>query len=670
MLRCKRRWCLAMIDQELLVEEAVFRVGEVVAVLGRTIKVRVDKAKNGSHLIYRGQLLRNVSVGGYVKISKGFSDLIGKVDGEEITPEQGGDSYQSQRDRVDRVLTVSLLGFVAKDHFRRGVRELPLVGSECFLLTEVEFDRIHSFVSENDTAIAIGKLAMEKEQIVRVGVNALFASHIGIFGNTGSGKSYTLAKVYHELFNLYGDQPAFKKRARVLVIDFNGEYVNAEGTDEDERCGSVITDAGLKTEYVLSTRTDTGDRLPLPKDALEDPTIWTVLLDATEKTQAPFLARALRSEYWERRLSDAGSLTEAIASIVYAAIRSSDATLEKTLIVQFLEEAQGCFGSTAPTGLGQYVEDIRTRLHYHTANRVYYYEHPSGTTVWANDESAVRAMTFDRFAGMTVDPTAIQSVDRIRFKIVLQYYNDVFKGFANREHLGPLIKRLETRMPQIKRVLEVSTDPILASPLTVVSLRGVNLDMRKVIPLLICRQLYDAKKSRPASGDYLNIVIDEAHNILSSVSTRESEAWKDYRLETFEEIIKEGRKFGVFLTIASQRPHDISETIISQLHNYFLHRLVNNLDILAVERAVSYLDRVSFESLPILPTGSCVLSGMSTQVPLVVDIDPLEERHEPNNRTITLSDSWYGDAEGSGEDEPDDWGLPTIDPEPEPDEWS
>lgn len=658
-----------MTDQDLLVEEAVFRVGEVVAVLGRMIKVRVDKAKNGSHLIYRGQLLRNVSVGGYVKICRGFSDLIGKVDGEEIVPEQSGDSYQSQRDRVDRVLTVSLVGFVAKNQFRRGVRELPLVGNECFLLSETEFDRVHSFVSDEDTPIAIGKLAMEKEQVVRVGVNALFASHIGIFGNTGSGKSYTLAKLYHELFNLYGDQPAFNKRARVLVIDFNGEYVNADGAAPDDRFGSVIIGSRLKTEYLLSTRTDSGDRLPLPKEALEDPTIWTVLLDATEKTQAPFLARALRSEYWERRLSDADSLTEAIASIVYAAIRSSDATLEKTLIVQFLEEVQGCFGSSAPAALAQYVEDIRTRLHYHTSNRVYYFDDPSGTTVWANDEHAVRGLTFDRFGTMTVDPSMIQSIDRIRFKIVLQYYNDVFKGFANREHLGPLIKRLETRMPQIKRVLDVSDDPILASPLTVVSLRGVNLDMRKVIPLLVCRQLYDAKKGRRAEGDYLNIVIDEAHNILSSVSLRESEAWKDYRLETFEEIIKEGRKFGVFLTIASQRPHDISETIISQLHNYFLHRLVNNLDILAVERAVSYLDRVSFESLPILPTGSCVLSGMSTQVPLVVDVDPLDEQHEPNNRTMTLSDRWFGEAEGSDDgDADDDWGLPTIDPAPTPDE--
>jgi HEPN domain-containing protein len=70
-------------------------------------------------------------------------------------------------------------------------------------------------------------------------------------------------------------------------------------------------------------------------------------------------------------------------------------------------------------------------------------------------------------------------------------------------------------------------------------------------------------------------------------------------------------KFGIFLTIASQRPSDISATIISQLHNFFLHRLINNNDIRAVEKTISYLDKLSFESLPISPTGTCIFAGLS-----------------------------------------------------------
>jgi DNA helicase HerA-like ATPase len=75
--------------------------------------------------------------------------------------------------------------------------------------------------------------------------------------------------------------------------------------------------------------------------------------------------------------------------------------------------------------------------------------------------------------------------------------------------------------------------------------------MRKILPLLFCKMLYNDKKAENDDRNYLNLIIDEAHNILSESSERESEQWKDYRLETFEEIIKEGRKFGVFLTIAS-----------------------------------------------------------------------------------------------------------------------
>src|SRR6185369_9389610 len=119
-------------------------------------------------------------------------------------------------------------------------------------------------------------------------------------------------------------------------------------------------------------------------------------------------------------------------------------------------------------------------------------------------------------------------------------------------------------------------------------------------------------------------------------SERESESWKDYRLETFEEIIKEGRKFGVFMTIASQRPFDISSTIISQLHNFFLHRLINNNDIIAVERTISYLDKVSFESLPILPTGTCIIAGQCIQVTVMVDIAVMKKKYEPDNKTINL----------------------------------
>ena len=138
----------------------------------------------------------------------------------------------------------------------------------------------------------------------------------------------------------------------------------------------------------------------------------------------------------------------------------------------------------------------------------------------------------------------------------------------------------------------------------------------------------------------LNIIVDEAHNILSYESQRESESWKDFRLETFEEIIKEGRKFGVFMTIASQRPSDISSTIISQLHNYLIHSLINNRHLEMVEKAISYLDKASVESLPVLQVGACVLSGVIADLPVIVQVDKLPAANSPKSDTIDLLENW------------------------------
>ena len=156
--------------------------------------------------------------------------------------------------------------------------------------------------------------------------------------------------------------------------------------------------------------------------------------------------------------------------------------------------------------------------------------------------------------------------------------------------------------------------------------------------MVIIKFLYNLHKDKEKG--HLNVIIDEAHNILSEESTREAEQWKDYRLETFEEIIKEGRKFGVFLTIASQRPADISPTILSQVHNFFIHRLVNDKDLASIQKAVSYMDKVSFDKIPNLPVGVAFFSGVATNMPLEIKIDRIPENISPKNDTFSATTEW------------------------------
>jgi DNA helicase HerA-like ATPase len=229
----------------------------------------------------------------------------------------------------------------------------------------------------------------------------------------------------------------------------------------------------------------------------------------------------------------------------------------------------------------------------------------------------------------------------IAYVILIQ---EVFNSRAQNEHIAPAISKLQIFQTDFDKVISTNKDDkslFSESNFVVLNFDNVNIKIRKMLPLLVSHKIYKEHKEQNKKGDKsLNIIIDEAHNILSHSSQRESETWKDYRLETFEEIIKEGRKFGVFLTIASQRPSDISSTIISQLHNYFVHRLVNERDIEAMGKSISFLDKVSHEALPILPTGACVFTGIAAQIPAIIQINKIPKENEPDNKTINLVENW------------------------------
>lgn len=615
--------------EEEIIKDSIFRIGSVTSVDGRAIRVSVDKAKNSSHLLYKGDLIKNVSVGSYIKIIKGFTKIIGKVEGEYTVEDKTYSSkeYSSDKEKISRTLNISLLGFFNKKEFERGIKEMPLIDNECYLLDRVEFNKVHDFIKKGDTPLTIGTLTLEKGQEIQVGIDSLFGSHIGIFGNTGSGKSYTLAKLYRELFKKFKDNNNFQKNAKFFLLDFNGEYV-----DEQD---NIIVDKKYKQIYKLSTKNkNDGDKFPVTTETLYEPSFWAVILEATEKTQTPFLRRAITNSWIAERLNNKESLLELIKSRLLLALDKNDKELGSTIIVDFLSEINKCI---IDSNISEVRDILRERLEYHNTTLQYMYITEAGVKLYSED---MRAGVLKELENINLDNYSFNDLDKLKLQILFQYYDDIIKGHSNREHLSPLIKRMEKRFEDIRKVIEINDNINNKRNFTIVSLKDVNIHMRKILPLLLCKQLYDQQKDKNDETSYLNIIIDEAHNILSRDSDRESEQWKDYRLETFEEIIKEGRKFGVFLTISSQRPSDISATIISQLHNYFLHRLINNNDILAVEKTISYLDKLSFESLPILPTGTCILAGLTAQVPVVIDIGKIEDEFEPNNKTRSLINNW------------------------------
>jgi hypothetical protein len=599
--------------------DAVLRIGEVTAVEGRRIYVLVDKRKNLSHMFLDGDLLTNIAVNSYLEIRKGFLSIIGRVEGERIEEDfarQDG-TAREPTNRSKRVLTVALAGYIDEHgQFSGGTRELPLIGNEAFLLTREQLRRVHDMVRDADLSVSVATLYGDDLEI-RLPVDGLFNSHIAIFGNTGSGKSNTLAALYQALVRALAQRnpAAFQQNAKFLLFDFNGEYAG-------QNC---ITDT--KTVYSLSTRRDDGDRLPMQADGLTDLEVLSILADATEKTQKPFLGRALKLLNKIRAAED-GNPRVYYQNILRRRVRDVLQMADKARVFLLLDYFREILPQEDPAGNPI---DIGADLEWHNQSSEFFIRQNGLPVFLAQAPAAIeQTRLFQHVANAPFGDHLLSDIVRVLY---LQLISDVLANRAVNEHIAPVIFRLIRKRDDIEKIFELTgANDFWGSNFVVVNLEEVNLEMRKTIPLLLSKRVY-AEHRRSGAGRTLTIIVDEAHNILSTESFREAESWKDYRLETFEEIIKEGRKFEVFVTIASQRPNDISPTITSQAHNYFIHRLINERDLKTISSAVSYIDRVTEESIPTLATGTCVFSGVITPMPLKLNVKALAAAHRPHSAT-------------------------------------
>jgi len=608
-----------------LLKDAILKIGEVSGIEGRKVFIRVDKNKNSSDLLFDGDIIKNISVGSYVEIRKGFLGLIGKAEGENLSEDVSTGSEElaeySGINRNKRILTLNLVGYIGYDgKFVGGIKELPLIGNEAFILTENKIHSIHNLSHDNsELKVNISKTATEGVPI-SLPIDGIFNSHIAIFGNTGSGKSNTLAALYQGFFDVCSGSEEFFTNSKFLLIDFNGEYTQPE----------CIT---LKKEvYRLKTSGANGHSIPMAFDDLFDEETLSVLVEATEKTQKPFLKRALRFFKRVRTRRDFASYLKGIVqNKVESVLQMANKDVAYSLL-NYLEKVLSPFIEDS------ILQDLRSDIEFNSKSGTFLLR---GGPFFNQNPEVILTTKIYKAAESINDSrlTAISDFEKFFIFLHLQLIEDLFRYRVQNDHIYPVINRFIAKKESIERTFRVEADPNFwnGKNCVIINLRDVNLDMRKTIPLLLVKKLYNDHKNEDNKKS-LHIIIDEAHNILSKTSFRETEDWKDYRLETFEEIIKEGRKFGVFVTISSQRPNDISETIISQAHNYFIHQLINERDLLTIGNAVSYIDKIAKESIPTLSVGTCIFSGIATPMPLKLHISELPPNKKPDSHTLKFKD--------------------------------
>lgn len=212
------------------------------------------------------------------------------------------------------------------------------------------------------------------------------------------------------------------------------------------------------------------------------------------------------------------------------------------------------------------------------------------------------------------------------------------------DFINPLFSRIRPAISSLDKVLKVDNTKSKSQykMMTIISLVNANSEVKRLIPMLLSKMIYDEHKavvSKKGLYSTIHLIIDEAHNILNSQFKNIGDDWQDYRLSIFEEIIKEGRKFGFYLTLASQRPADISQTIMSQLHNYIIHRLVNERDLQMLTSTMPTLDLTSYRMIPILGQGEAIITGIAFKIPVAVKIDK-ENDVRPNSDDVILHELW------------------------------
>jgi len=614
-----------------LIKDSILRVGEVSGIDGRKVYISLDKNKNASELFFDGSLLKNISVGGYIEIRKGFLSIIGKAEGEKLVEDNfSKNDIENKYQRIDknkRVLTITLSGYINyAGKFVGGIKELPLIGNEAYILTEEKIHKIHNLLKE-ETSLKISIAKTEIEEVpISFPIDGLFNSHIAIFGNTGSGKSNTLAILYQEMIRVLKENNSLEN-SKFFIFDFNGEYVK----------DTCIT--GDKKVYNLKTGNNDGDKIPMTFSELMDIETLSILFEATEKTQKPFLKRTLN--YFKKVKGSKNDDGESDYLNYFKNIIKKDinSVLQMTnkdtafKILDYLEEILAFFVDDNTKN------ELRNGVKFHETNRYFYLENNGNdyeykfSDDYKKIESTKLFQTTDKITEENL--ANLSKLNQFFVFLLLQLINDLYRYKVQVDHIIPVINRFKAKQKSIERIFEIKENADLWNnqSVIVINFLNVNLDMRKTIPLLLAKNIYTAHKTE-RNKKTLSIIIDEAHNILSKNSFRETDDWKDYRLETFEEIIKEGRKFGVFVTIASQRPNDISETIISQAHNYFIHQLINQRDLQTIGNAVSYIDKITEESIPTLSIGTCIFSGIATPMPLKVRINELPDLQKPDSHTI------------------------------------
>ena len=559
---------------------------------------------------------------------------------------------------------------------QRGVDVFPSVGDPVHLPTA---DQLRAIVEGEDEAtrrILIGHCPTAGRAPVYVDPDKLFGRHLAVPGNTGAGKSCSVAGLVRWSLDAAKESLATQGQncppnARFVVLDPNGEYARAfQGLDM--RLFRVDPGANGKplqvpawlwngAEWAAFTGAAPGVQRPILFEALrrlrsgfgppeeseteakgrinryqnrlkvliqsadhQQPGRREGVAEVLLNIQEDFNALAQRPEFRDSALRDALQSVASVASEVEKKARGN-------------KKDEGYWHNDfSEAAIGTIAEALRQAADATGLN--------DGTSV--TDEGTpipfpVRELPdyVDALAASQSGRDIAQFVDTLNLRI---------RSFLSGSRLASVIQPEDSNSITLESWLTdyVGADQAENGEIAVIDLSLVPSEVIHLIVSVLARVIFEAlQRYRRKNGEELptTLVLEEAHTFVHRDLGSDSAPPAGRECgRIFERIAREGRKFGLGLVLASQRPSEVSPTVLSQCNTFLLHRLVNDRDQELVKRLVPDGLGPLLRELPSLPTRRGLLLGWAAAAPTLVEIQDIPQNFRPHSPDPAFWDVWTG----------------------------
>ena len=533
------------------------------------------------------------------------------------------------------MMEVNLVGEILNNRFIPGNLTMPPFGSDCRLTTKEEIDLIYA-VAQNEDLIRIGTSYVYKDYEVCLNINSFFSSHFAILGNSGSGKSYFVSRLLQGIFY---DAKRLPLNTNIFLFDAFGEYQQAFSN-----IGQVNNNLNYR---VLTTnlKDERYEKLFIPFWFLSVDDIC-LLLDVDDLRQIPIVEKALKLvAYFCRNEEEIISqkndiIARSILDVIYSGSNHSDVRNKiTTILTKFstddinLEINLTKGGWTRTIRQCIYVDetgkfaDIEIVISYleQFCNNNFELTLPDGSYMYTIKDF-YNSLEFALISeGVFSSNKVFDYANILKVRLNALINSDYVNYFNCDEYM--------TKEDYLRYLLYINGN--MKCQVVNFNINYVDDRFAKVIVKIYSKMLFDYITVLPDRASMpFHIVLEEAHRyVQNDIDTR----ILGYNI--FDRIAKEGRKYGILLGVISQRPSEISETMISQCSNFAVFKMFNHTDIGFVEETVPGISEGTMNKIKTLTPGHCMLFGTAFKMPILTSVD--KPNPTPYSDSCDISKTWY-----------------------------